>query len=452
MAPSVALSMANSRWDVIIVGAGVSGLAAAGELSRTGRSVLMIEARDRIGGRVWTRYEPDAGTPLELGAEFIHGRAPEIFELLRKAGTAAVDTAGAHWTFQHGRLERGTEDLFQQIQRAFERSGIGQGEDGEDLPFNDFLERGSRYGLTPEAAALARAMVEGFDAADPARVSTRSVAEEWGSGGMIDAPQFRPLAGYGSMLTALAAGLDRSRVSVRLQTVATAVQWRRGSVELECGSLQGTFRVRARTAIITVPIGVLQLPQDAPGALRFSPALEQKKPALEGIAAGPVLKVLLRFRNAFWEEADQRRYEKASFFHSPDAEFPTFWTPMPVRAPLLNAWTGGPRAMRLSHLSDSEVIQHALTCVRATFGNLPDEAFELESAHVHNWQRDPFALGAYTYVTSGNSNARADLAQPLEGTLFFAGEATDSQGESATVTGALRSGLRAAAEINSILG
>jgi monoamine oxidase len=71
---------------------------------------------------------------------------------------------------------------------------------------------------------------------------------------------------------------------------------------------------------------------------------------------------------------------------------------------------------------------------------------------VHNWQRDPFALGAYTYVTSGNSNARKDLAQPLEETLFFAGEATDSQGESATVTGALRSGLRAAAEINSILG
>src|SRR5215470_19212794 len=107
--------MANALWDVVIIGAGVSGLAAAAEMRKFGLSVLVLEARDRVGGRVWTRHEPDLSAPIELGAEFIHGRAPETFELLREVGKAAVDTSGAHWTLHDGKLVQRTEDIFEQI-------------------------------------------------------------------------------------------------------------------------------------------------------------------------------------------------------------------------------------------------------------------------------------------------------------------------------------------------
>src|SRR6202035_5935992 len=94
--------MANASWDVVIIGAGVSGLAAASDLRKSGLSVLILEARDRVGGRAWTRHEPELSAPIELGAEFIHGRATETFDLLHETGKAALDTAGAHWTVQNG--------------------------------------------------------------------------------------------------------------------------------------------------------------------------------------------------------------------------------------------------------------------------------------------------------------------------------------------------------------
>ena len=122
---------------------------------------------------------------------------------------------------------------------------------------------------------------------------------------------------------------------------------------------------------------------------------------------------------------------------------------MPTRSPFLNAWTGGPPATLLCEKSDAQIVQAALESVRTMFGDsLPADKAELEAAFVHNWERDPFARGAYSYVAVGhNSDARRKLAAPLDDTLFFAGEATDTEGEAATVTGALQSGSRAAREV-----
>jgi monoamine oxidase len=205
--------------------------------------------------------------------------------------------------------------------------------------------------------------------------------------------------------------------------------------------------------IVTVPIGVLQLPAGAPGAIHFSPGLESKRDAIAGILSGPVLKVVLRFRTVFWEKFDGGRYHDASFFYSIGTPFPTFWTSMPTRSPFLNAWTGGPPAAQLSAKSDAQIIQAALESLETMFGDhLPDARAQLEAAFVHNWQRDPLACGAYSYVGVGhNDTARKTLAAPLDDTLFFAGEATDTEGEAATVTGALQSGARAAREVGASL-
>jgi monoamine oxidase len=430
--------------DIIVIGAGAAGLAAAADLGRAGHSVLILEARDRIGGRIWTRLEPDLTAPLELGAEFIHGDSPETYELLRRAGSVAVDTSGEHWSLIDGRLQRRTESLLGKVRAALDAADVLS---KPDTSLEAFLagEDGRRL---PEAArAMARAFVSGFDAADPQLVSLHSVAEEWRSGGMLDSSQSRPLGGYRAALLALSARFDSSRVRLQLQTVVTAVRWSDRSVEVEGLWLGRPFRATARKAIITVPIGVLEAPADAPGAIRFTPPLDAKKTALAQLLSGPVLKVILHFGRPFWEERDGGRYADASFFHAPGKVFPTLWTALPAHAPLLNAWVGGPSAARLCELPDAEIIRHAMDCVNAIFPG-GDGVPDLQAAYVHNWASDPYARGAYSYVAAGGGNAREVLATPLSGTLFFAGEATDTSGEATTVTGALRSGARAAVEVS----
>jgi monoamine oxidase len=218
-------------------------------------------------------------------------------------------------------------------------------------------------------------------------------------------------------------------------------------VLVEGDFLGAPFCEQARRCIVTLPLGILQQPATAPGAVRFAPALDAKKGALAALASGPALKAILRFRRAFWEEVDGGRYRQAGFFQVPEAAFPTFWTALPLRAPVLVAWAGGPRARRLSGAPPTQMVRHSLASLQSLLGAGFDVAGELEAAYVHDWQSDPYAAGAYSYVRVGGAGARKSLAAPLADTLFFAGEATDYEGESGTVAGALQSGLRAAREV-----
>ncbi len=158
-----------------MIGAGVAGLTAARALAESGHSILVLEARDRVGGRVWTRREVDTTAPIELGAEFIHGQVPQTLNLLHEAGTAALSSDGAHFTLHRGVLQEHMDELFGQIQRGMKKAGLLN---KPDVSFQAFLDQGERYGISREAAELARRYVEGFDAADPARVSAQSIAEE----------------------------------------------------------------------------------------------------------------------------------------------------------------------------------------------------------------------------------------------------------------------------------
>ena len=431
--------MPNSQWDVIIVGAGVAGLTAATRLLAQGRSVLILEARDRVGGRVWTRHEPDLPAPIELGPEFIHGRIPETFDLLQEVGKTALDTTGAHWTALNGKLTQRTDMLFEELQSALAQA-LPQLE-RQDVPFDRFLSDSTRAGLSSDACRLGRAYVEGFDAADATTVSALSIAQEWQEGGMLDAPQFRPLGGYSSVLRALCGALERGACRIQLQTVVQRVKWARQAVRIDADFLRQPFTATAPKAIITLPLGVLQT-----DTVQFDPPLQGKQAALAGLASGPVLKVVLRYRQSFWEEIDAGRYADAAFFHAPEQPFPTFWTLKPLRAPILTAWLGGPRAARLAQTPGSNIISVACQSLVSLFGPQAQTA-ELEAAYYHEWTSDPYARGAYSYVLAGGNSQRQALAEPIQDTLYFAGEATDFQGNAATVTGALHSGARAAHEI-----
>jgi monoamine oxidase len=217
-------------------------------------------------------------------------------------------------------------------------------------------------------------------------------------------------------------------------------------VEVEGETRGRPFRAAGRRAIVTLPAGVLRRRAGEADAVRFDPALPGKERALDYIVAGAVLRVVMQFPRAFWETLDGGRYCNASFFHSPYSAFPTVWTALPARAPLLVAWAGGPRALSLSAASEGDIVRRAVMSVGSLFDGRGGVDTLPVATWVHNWQRDPYAHGAYTYVAVNGRGARRRLAAPIAGTLYFAGEATDET-EAGTVAGALQSGQRAAQEI-----
>jgi len=429
---------------VIIVGAGAAGLAAASALARARVSVLLLEARDRVGGRCWTRREPELAAPIEYGAEFIHGRPEATFSLLRRSGIATVERTGTRWFVQSGTLGPSDRaEVMAQIRRAMQLAPVPR----KDMSFAQYLERRLSMHLSPQAMTLALRMVEGYDAARPDLASARAIVQEWTGESSGNDVSFRPRGGYGAMLAGLASEFEGRDARLRLEHVVRRVNWCPGRVEIEGSAFGRAFRVQAARAIVTLPLGVLQASPTARGAVRFAPSLETKRSALDALGAGPALKVIFRFRSAFWERIEHGRYRNAGFFQAPQAPFPTFWTTYPMRAPQLVAWAGGPRAQRWSGAGPQAIVRAARASLKTLFGAAVDIDGELEGAYVHDWQTDPYARGAYSYVKVGGALARKTLAAPLADTLYFAGEATDYEGETGTVAGALQSGARAAREV-----
>lgn len=424
--------------DVVVVGAGAAGLAAARRLGEAGLSTILVEARARMGGRIYT---PEPG--VELGAEFVHGRPTATLVLLEEAGVSLIETEGEAWAGAGGEFEPaahrfdGLEPLL-----ALGRKLV------RDISAAEFFRQAAREPELADMARWAMRLVEGFDAADPEQASLKAIIEEWSSDAGMDSPQGRPEGGYGGLIAHLAMVLP-GRVMRRLEWPVSAVRWSKGKVIVECAT--GPASISARAAVITLPLGVLQAPADSLGAVRFLPALTSKGDALAHLRTGPVHKVVLHFRSAFWRSLQGGKLRDAGFLFRGTGHFPTFWTALPSEEPTLTAWYGGPGALSISSASDEQVIGYAMESVERLFGAAASVGASLTRAWVHNWQRDPFALGAYSYVGVDGSDARRALAEPVEGTLFFAGEATDWGGEGATVAGALASGERAAKEVLDII-
>lgn len=437
---------ANRKVDVVVLGAGAAGLAAARALHEAGVNVVVLEARERIGGRVFTHHGHHAPVPIELGAEFIHGRAPEVTELVHEAGLASLDIRGQRWAAD-GRRLRPLNDFWEQLGRVMRHLDPPR---ASDRSFQEFLGTLPRGRVPARPRRLALQWVEGFHGADPRRVSANVLAESgWPGGDLEERRLGRVIAGYSRVIDSLAAPLTSP--AIRLGAIVARVRWEPGIVAVYVRHPDGRPRrtVEARAAIVAVPLGVLQATPGELGAIEFVPPLRQKHGALERLAAGSVVRVTLLLRERIWAATD----DALTFLHSTDEDFPVWWTAYPARAPIVTGWRGGPGARRLAQLPPGELTDRAVASLARQLRLSTARMRSLvEAAWTHDWEHDPFARGAYSYQMVGGAGAPAALARPLRRTLFFAGEAVSTDGRTGTVDGAIGSGRRAAAQALRALG
>jgi monoamine oxidase len=431
----------------VVVGAGVSGLEAARRLDHAGLTVIVVEARPRVGGRIETHRPAGWPTPVEAGAEFVHGRPPLLLRRLREARARLVAVEGGHALAVDGRVRSG--------QRVWREAleWVARLPD-EDVPFDDALARPAfRRGLRPEVRELLRGFVAGFNAADPARVSSRSLrrqseASEEEEGDRL----FRVRDGYDALPERLARALaERTRLLPGL--LVTSVRTHDDGVEVRTrGAFGGRGQaLRARAALVTLPLGVLQAPRGTAGAVEFVPPLPRaKRQAIARLAMGRVVKVVVRFRGPLGTGPLAPIGPRTGFLHAPHAAVPTWWVPVPAPSSCLVGWVAGPAADRFA-ARDRDASTRVETAVRALARRVRSDPAALarfvEDARVFDWGQDSLARGAYSWVPAGAMDAPAILAAPVGDRLFFAGEATDARGDTGTVHGALASGARAAEEI-----
>lgn len=435
--------------DVIVVGAGAAGLTAAAELGRAGLSVLVLEARNRIGGRMFTQKDPVTQSPIELGAEFIHGLPPEIWRPLQARDILISEVNGTQWCHDGKGLR--ICDFFSQVEDILGKMD----ERSPDGSFLSFLKRCCEPAATPEEQEINRraiAYVSGFNAADPARVGVHWLVQGMQAEKKIEGDRaFRSEHGYDDLLDILRSNVERAGVRIQTHSIVDLIRWKAGHVEVRLRRADLSV-VKSRCVLLTLPLGVWQAHAGEEGAVSFEPALpESKLDALRKLEMGKVIRVTFRFKTRFWDsiqvQVDRRKtLTDMSFLLTEDDLFPTWWTTMPRKLPILTGWAPFRSAERLSGQRSSSVIEQGLNTLARILG-VRDVTSEFDTAFFHDWQNDPFSRGAYSYGLVGADGAQQALATPVQNTLFFAGEATDTSGHNGTVHGAIASGQRAAKAI-----
>ncbi|MBK8136660.1 MAG: FAD-dependent oxidoreductase [Chloroflexi bacterium] len=406
--------------DCIVIGAGAAGLAAARLLHNAGREVLVLEAQDRIGGRIRTD-ETWADFPVELGAEFIHGEGAATHGLLDACGLSAVAVAryagmwwgwGAEAAKPRAELPREAQALLAALDGAYSALADTQ----EDVSLADYL-RGR--GFDGEAVATADVLLAQTCCAPVEHLSTADLAREMRAD-RAGKHEYRVRGGYGALLAGCAAGLE-----VRLNEPVTRVAWGAGGVRIETVDAE----YAAKTAIVTVSVGVLRA-----GKIAFAPALSAGKQA--AIAAMPMLaatKLIYRFETPMWDA------RMIYLLHRGKAA--RWWT----QGNVISCYVTAERAERIDALPESEALALGLAELSALLGK-PELAARCLAAKRVSWAREAYIGGGYAYVQAGAADARPALAAPEGERLFFAGEATAYDSNPQTVHGALESGWRAARE------
>jgi len=425
--------------DVIIIGAGAAGLMASKELSKSGLKVIVLEAKERIGGRVYTIDDPDS-EPVEGGAEFVHGKLPVTLSLVKEAGLELIPVSGDAWQFKEGTLTKvesfieGWPLLIQKLKELKSDMSI---KEFLDIHFSDSAHQDIKDSIT--------AFVEGYDAADPADASTVSLREEWLQEN--DSEQFRIKGGYGKLLHYLESSSVKYKTEFHFNSPVKDIQWNMEEVNVRTANDQ---LYRAKKVLITVPIGVLA-GNEIRSSINFKPQISDYIDAAKEIGFGAVIKIVFQFKSAFWENIhskDNNSPLKDMGFLFSKAAVPTWWTQHPKESNILTGWLAGPKSKKYSNAKDEEIIELAIDSLSEILSldkRIINE--QMKSAKIFNWNKDPFTQGGYGYAKLKTKEAKVILNTPIQDTVYFAGEGLYQGTETGTVEAALATGFNAAQKI-----
>jgi monoamine oxidase len=441
---SVEAALANSNSDVIVIGAGISGLSCAQQLLKRGLKVTVLEAQSRVGGRILTVRDSGLRTPMELGAEFIHGTPRSTMGLFEAMGIPFYDGCDNHLFFQNGSLVE-FPSYWDGMEKLMKRLNIQR---SKDRSVKEFIEAQSKADGKVKASFLA--FVEGFHSADALQISEKGLAEseQTDEDELNQTQMFRIPGGYDQLVQSVLHSFPPDQEILRLNTLVKKIKWSKGAVAITAKSPTGAAlpEFRSKAVVITVPLGVLKAPPTAQAAFEFDPEPPQLADSLAGMKMGDVQRITFRFRTRFWDELSK---EPVGFLHTgPEKYFPTWWTLMPMRTPLLVAWQGGPKANELAQWNEEERVKTALTTLSEMTGK--SMSFLSENLHgwaTHNWTMDPYFLGAYSYIVVDGLERSHRFTKPIANTIYFAGEATAASSLRGTVNGAFESGVRAAQQL-----
>jgi len=414
--------------STIVIGAGVAGLAAAKTLQSEGERVIVLEAKNRIGGRAYTNRD-FADIPVEFGAEFIHGDQVATWELIKSLGLPTL-----HWTKEDDSLIRLEDGSWLTMAAArisnpdFDITRSWDLPDVEPLPSEDWRAYLRRIGFSRQQLRYVRRSFANACGENMRFLSARAmlaiIKDKEGESGLGD---YRIMCGYDRLVEHLAEGLE-----LHLNDPIMRIRWAvNGGVTVN--TLGGESHW-ADAAVISVPLGVLKA-----GMISFDPVLPSvKKTALAGLRMGPVIKLIYKFAGpimppeimALYSRENPPMWWSPSFGHTTNE---TIWT----------AFVSGSWAVDLLALGETGALEHGLKSLKNELGR---NDLEVTKSYLVNWPDDPYTRGGYSFVLPGFDGAREQLAAPTP-PLYWAGEATEPEHRAATVHGALLSGKRAAAEV-----
>jgi len=431
----VALGMGTNfdmtQHEFVIIGAGVSGLAAAQQLKKHGIRPLVLEARNRIGGRVLTDRSHGV---VDFGAQYIHGAEAVTWEIVRDHHIATQEWFNeTNPTTQHTHLfaldgQWLTDDKANKHglgARMCEWCNHPTEQPASDISFDAYyrtlVSTKALAEVNDPAFILAQVRNERIEAADLTRLSAYHTFHErnistsgWGN--------FKVPNGYDAIVNALAQDVD-----IQLNSPIMQIDWDVNGAILHLPKA----KIWARRVILTLPLSLLQL-----GVPTFNPPLPATKlQAIQALAMGHVCKLVLWFKSAFWHDFT---------FLSTNGVIASWWPVLSSNLPTLMGYSGGPRAIQLSGLGAAAAIEQGLYELSQLFGDGVREQFS--AGHLQDWSTDPWARGAYSYTPIGAKNTREHLAENVAKTLFFAGEAANINGHHATIHGAIERGRQAADE------
>ncbi len=400
-----------SEFDVIVIGAGAAGLAAAQRVATARLSVRVLEARDRLGGRAWT-WRDAAGLPIELGCGWLHSADENEWCIVAATLGFALDRNRPAWRTQWNDIgfPAADQDDYRAAAAGFYDRLDAAGEAEIDQPGDRFLQPGCRWN------ALINATSTYINGVELDQVSARDFWRYRDTG-----VNWRVVEGYGTLVAATGAGLD-----VALDCPAQVIDHGGRLIRIE--TPRGA--ARARAVIVTVPTNVL-----AAGRPRFVPELPAKIVAAEALPLGLADKVYLRVDGAAAFPTDSHLYGAV------DRVGTGSYYLRPLGRPLVEGYFGGALARDLEQEREGAFAAFAIDQLASLLGN--DIRKRLHPVAASAWARDPHALGSYSHAKPGHADARDLLAVPVDQRLFFAGEACSSE-DFSTAHGAYRTGVRAA--------